>query len=201
MQNDEYIAPIEELIACFRRLPGVGRKTAARYAFSVLSMNDDDTARFAETLRTAKGRITFCKVCGAMSEGDLCGVCSQESRDRSVICVVRDSRTMAAVEKVREYNGLYHVLGGVLSPMNGIGPDDIRIAELVERVNAGGVREIILATNPDVEGETTARFIAELLRDSGVKITRLAYGVPVGADLEYADAVTLTRALDGRKDV
>ena len=201
MQNDEFIAPIEELISCFRRLPGVGRKTAERYAFSILSMPDDDTARFADTLRTAKGRITVCKVCGAMSEGELCGVCSQEGRDGSVVCVVRDSRTMAAIEKVREYNGLYHVLGGVLSPINGIGPDDIRIAELLGRVRAGGINEIILATNPDVEGETTARYIADVLRDSGVKITRLAYGVPVGADLEYADAVTLTRALDGRKDL
>ncbi len=199
MINDEYIAPIEDLIACFRRLPGVGRRTAARYAFAVLSMSDDNTARFAETLRGAKSRVTFCRVCGAMSEGDLCRVCSQEGRDGSVICVVRDSRTMAAIEKVREFNGLYHVLGGVLSPVNGIGPDDIRIRELVERVEKGGVNEIILATNPDVEGETTARYIAELLRDSGVKITRLAYGVPVGADIEYADTVTLTRALDGRK--
>lgn len=201
MINDEYIEPIEELITCFRRLPGVGRKTAARYAFAVLSMNEENSAQFAETLRTAKGRITFCRVCGAMSEGELCRVCSQEGRDGSVICVVRDSRTMAAIEKVREYNGLYHVLGGVLSPVNGIGPDDIRIKELINRVETGGISEIILATNPDVEGETTARYIAELLRDSGVKITRLAYGIPVGADIEYADTVTLTRALDGRKSL
>lgn len=197
----EYVLPLQRLIEKFCTLRGVGYKTAVRYAFSVLDMSEEDAAEFAEALISAKRDICPCKVCGNLSEGGSCSVCSDSARDGGVICVVEDSRAVMAIEKVKEFNGLYHVLGGVISPMDNIGPDQIRIKELLERINNGNVRELIIATNPNVEGETTAMYISKLVAPLGIKVTRLAYGVPVGADLEYADEMTLMRALDGRRQI
>lgn len=197
----EHIAPLARLIEQFRLLSGIGQKTAQRLAFCVLDFTDEQAAEFAKAILDAKRSIVRCSSCGNYSTGELCSVCADDSRDKSTICVVEDAKTIIALEKVRNYTGLYHVLGGVLSPMNGIGPDKLRIAELVERVTAGGVEEIILATNPTVEGEATALYIARLLASHGVRTTRLAYGVPVGGELEYADEVTLHRAIEGRRNI
>lgn len=197
----EYIAPLQNLIDKFASIRGVGRKTAVRYAFSVLGMSDEAAGAFADAIIAAKRDIRRCKICGNLSDGEICRICSDEKRDTSVICVVEDERTLMAIENVKEFKGLYHVLGGAISPMNDMGPDKLRLAELIERVNAGGVGEVIIATNPTVDGEMTAMYISRLLAASGVKITRLAYGVPVGADIENADEVTLTRALDGRREI
>jgi len=197
----EYVLPLQRLIEKFCTLRGVGHKTAVRYAFSVLDMSEVEAAEFAEALISAKRDICPCAVCGNLSEGGSCSVCSDTARDTGVICVVEDSRAVMAIEKVKEYGGLYHVLGGVISPMDNIGPDQIRIKELLERINNTDVRELIIATNPNVEGETTAMYISKLVAPLGIKVTRLAYGVPVGADLEYADEMTLMRALDGRRQI
>ena len=197
----DYIVPLQNLIDEFAKIKGVGRKTATRYAFSILSMSDESVERFAEALISAKRDICHCSICGNLSDEDVCKICSDVRRDTSVICVVEDERTLMAIEKVREYNGLYHVLGGVISPINGITPDKIRIKELITRVGEGDVGEVIIATNPTTDGEVTAMYISKYLKPLGVKVTRLAYGVPVGADLEYADEVTLGRALEGRRDV
>ena len=197
----EYIAPLQNLIDKFASIRGVGRKTAVRYAFSVLGMSDEAAGAFADAIIAAKRDIRHCRICGNLSDGEICKICSDEKRDASVICVVEDERTLMALENVKEFHGLYHVLGGAIPPGNDVGPDKLRVAELIERVNAGGVGEIIIATNPTVDGEMTAMYISRLLAASGVKITRLAYGVPVGADIENADEVTLTRALDGRREI
>lgn len=197
----EYVLPLQRLIEKFCTLRGVGYKTGVRYAFSVLDMSEEEAAEFAEAILSAKRDICECAVCGNLSEGEACPVCSDSARDRSVICVVEDSRAVMAIEKVKEYNGLYHVLGGVISPMNNVGPEQLRIKELLERIGRGGVEEIIIATNPNIEGETTAMYISKLVAPLGVAVTRLAYGVPVGADLEYADEMTLMRALDGRRRI
>ncbi|MBQ8404190.1 MAG: recombination protein RecR [Clostridia bacterium] len=197
----EYVLPLQRLIEKFCTLRGVGYKTAVRYAFSVLDMSEEDAAEFAEALISAKRDICPCNVCGNLSEGGTCSVCSDSARDGSVICVVEDSRAVMAIEKVKEFRGLYHVLGGVISPMDNIGPDELRIKELLARINNGEVREIIIATNPNIEGETTAMYLSKLVAPLGIKVTRLAYGVPVGADLEYADEMTLMRALDGRRQI
>ena len=197
----EYVLPLQRLIEKFCTLRGVGHKTAVRYAFSVLDMSEEEAAEFAEALISAKRDICPCAVCGNLSEGGSCSVCSDKARDSGVICVVEDSRAVMAIEKVKEYNGLYHVLGGVISPMDNVGPDQLRIKELLERINNMGVRELIIATNPNVEGETTAMYLSKLVAPLGIKVTRLAYGVPVGADLEYADEMTLMRALDGRRQI
>ena len=197
----EYIAPLQELIDKFASIRGVGRKTAVRYAFSVLGMSDEAAAGFANAIISAKRDICHCKICGNLSEGEICKICSDEKRDRSVVCVVEDERTLMAVEKVKEYHGLYHVLGGSISPAAGTGPDKLRIAELVERVNGGTIKEVIIATNPTVDGDMTALYICRLLMPTGVKLTRLAYGVPIGADIENADEMTLSRALDGRREI
>lgn len=197
----EYVLPLQRLIEKFCTLRGVGYKTAVRFAFSVLDMSETEAAEFSEAIISAKRDICPCAVCGNLSEGGSCSVCSDTARDTGVICVVEDSRAVMAIEKVKEYSGLYHVLGGVISPMDNVGPDQLRIKELLERIANTDVRELIIATNPNVEGETTAMYLSKLVAPLGVKVTRLAYGVPVGADLEYADEMTLMRALDGRRQI
>ncbi len=197
----EYVLPLQRLIEKFCTLKGVGYKTAVRYAFSVLDMDENEAEEFANAIISAKRDIHPCRICGNLSADELCNICSDKKRDNGIICVVEDSRTVMALEKVREYDGLYHVLGGVISPMDNVGPENLRIKELLERIKAGDVREVIIATNPNIEGETTAMYISKLISPLGVKVTRLAYGVPVGADLEYADEMTLMRALDGRRQI
>ncbi len=194
----DYIAPLQRLIEEFRRLPGIGGKTAVRLAFSIVTGSEERAQSFADALLTAKREIRACSVCCNLSDSELCPVCSDPERDRSVICVVEDARAVMAMERIRDYHGLYHVLGGALSPMNGVTPDKLHIKELLERLATPEVREVIIATNPTVEGETTATYLARLLQPFELKITRLAYGIPVGGDLEYADEVTLHRAMTGR---
>jgi recombination protein RecR len=193
--------PLEALVEYFQRLPGVGRKTAQRLAFFVLSMSGEDAEGFANAIRAAKRTIHPCKICQNLTEGEICPICGDTRRDGGVICVVADPKDVMAIERTREYRGLYHVLHGAISPLGDVGPDQLRIAELIRRVSAGGVREVIMATNPDTEGETTALYIARLLRPFGISVTRLAYGIPVGAHLEFSDEVTLTRALEGRREM
>ena len=197
----EYIYPLQKLIEKFASLKGVGRKTAERYAFNVMAMSEEDAGEFADAIREAKEKVKPCKVCGNFTDSDLCPICSDDRRDRTVVCVVEDTKAVIAIEKTRELNGLYHVLGGVLSPSNGMGPDQIRLSELLSRLEEKTIKELIIATNPDVDGETTALYISRLAQPYGVKTTRLAYGVPVGASLEYADQATLMRALDGRREI
>ncbi|MBO5042948.1 MAG: recombination protein RecR [Clostridia bacterium] len=197
----EYIESLARLSEQFAKLGGVGKKSAMRMAFSVLDMSDEDAAAFAQAIVEAKEKIHLCPVCQNLTDRDLCPVCSDDTRDRSTVCVVSDARTVMTMEKVREYKGTYHVLHGVLSPLNGITPDKLKIKELLERVNEGEIKEIIVATNADVEGETTAMYLARLLRPLGLTVTRLAYGISVGTDVEYADEITLFRALQGRRDV
>ncbi len=194
-----FTAPVENLIEQFQKLPGIGRKTAQRLAFFVLSLPEAEAEGFANAIIEAKKKVKFCSVCQNMTDAEICSICEDEARDREVICVVSDPKDVAAIEKTREYNGLYHVLHGCISPMNGIGPDDVRIKELVMRVSKGGIREVILATNPDTEGEATAMYISRLLAPFGIQTTRLAYGRPVGGHLEFADEMTLIRALEGRR--
>lgn len=196
----EYILPLELLIEQFGKLPGVGRKTATRYALSMLDWSAEEADTFAEVVSSAKRKICRCSVCGNLSEGDICTVCADETRE-AVICVVEDARAVMSFERLRDYRGRYHVLGGVLSPMNGIGPDQLNIGSLLARLNNEQVDEVIIATNPTVEGEATAMYLTKLLRPLGVKVTRPATGMPVGADLESADEVTLVRALDGRREL
>ncbi len=191
----------EELIDRFAALPGIGRKSAQRLAFHVLALPEGEAEAFAETILRARRTVHTCPVCQNLTDGDLCSVCADGKRDRSVICVVAEARDVASLERSREYNGVYHVLHGVLSPMSHIGPDDIRISELVKRVAAGGVEEVIMATNPDTEGDATAMYIARLLKPFDVRVTRLAYGIPVGSNLEFTDDATLVRALEGRRDM
>ncbi len=196
-----YIEPIERLAEQFRRLPGVGKKSAYRMAFSVLELSEDDAQAFSDAILDAKRSVRLCSVCGNMTDTDICAVCRDTDRDRSVICVVEDSRDVIALERVREYNGLYHVLGGVISPLHGVSPSDLTIDMLLRRISGGEVKEVIIATNPTVEGETTAMYISKLLSPLGIKTSRLAYGIPVGGDLEYADEVTLNRAIEGRREI
>lgn len=197
----DYILPIQRLIDSFRRLPGIGGKTAARLAFAVLDMSEEDAEEFARSIASVKSEIKLCDICCNICTENVCSVCADPRRDKSVICVVEDARAVIAIEKVHDYKGTYHVLGGNISPMNRVGPDDIRIAELIERVAKGGVGEIIVATNATVEGEATAVYLAKILAPYGVNVTRLAYGIPVGGDLEYADEVTLHRAIEGRRSL
>ncbi|MBQ7597428.1 MAG: recombination protein RecR [Clostridia bacterium] len=193
------VASLARLIEQFERMPGVGHKSAQRMAFHVLHLSDAEAKRFAEAILDARQNIRRCSRCCNLSEAELCPICGNPGRDESVICVVEDPRDVIAFERTHEYEGLYHVLHGVISPMNGVGPEDITIQELLSRMADGKVQEVIMATNPTVEGEATAMYISRLLKPMGVKVSRLAYGVPVGADLEYADEVTLTRALEGRR--
>lgn len=196
----EYITPIQRLVEEFRRLPGVGAKTAARYAFAVLNFSDDEATRFAEAVASIKRDVHKCPICfGLSATEDKCEICADPDRDTSVICVVENAKDVMVMEKVRGYNGLYHVLGGALSPIDNITVKDLTFAELIERVKAGGIKEIIIATNPTPGGDTTATYLARILEPYGVEVSRLAYGIPVGGDIEYADAVTLYRAMEGRR--
>ncbi len=195
----EYIEPLQRLIDEFRRLPGVGSKSAARMAFSVLSLKDSEARAFADAIIGAKEKIKTCKCCCNITDGDYCSICSDPDRDKSILCVVEDAKAVLAFERVREYRGLYHVLGGALSPMNGVSVDALHFRELFERLTDDTVKEVIVATNPTIEGEATAMYLAKLLAPFEVKVTRLAYGIPVGGDLEYADEVTLNRAIEGRR--
>ena len=195
------IVPLTELINQFARLPGIGKKTAQRLAYSILEQPPERAKAFAEALVNAREKIHFCKVCQSLTDLDVCQICSDIRRDKSVICVVEDPRDVMAFERTREYNGVYHVLHGVISPLDNIGPDKLRIKELMERLSDGTVKEIIMATNPTVEGEATASYISRLVKPMGIKVTRLAYGIPVGGDLEYADEYTLARALEGRNEI
>ena len=196
-----YIESLQHLAEQFGQLQGVGRKSAMRMAFSVLDLSEEEAAIFAQAILDAKQKIHLCPICQNLTDRELCHVCEDPQRDRGVICVVEDAKAVIAMEKVREYRGVYHVLHGVISPVNGITPDRIKLRELLARLEDGEVREVIVATNPTVEGEATAMYISRLLKPFGVKVTRLAYGIPVGGDLEYADEVTLFRALEGRRDV
>ncbi|MDY3286403.1 MAG: recombination mediator RecR [Eubacteriales bacterium] len=197
----EFAAPVERLAEHFQKLPGIGLKSAQRLAFTVVSMPPEQARDFADAILAASASVRRCTVCQNLTDGDVCPVCADPSRDTGLICVVSDPRDVAAIERTREYRGLYHVLHGVLSPLSHIGPDDLTIKALVERVGTTEVREIIMATNPDTEGEATAVYLSRLLRPFGVRITRLAYGIPVGAHLEFADEVTLSHALDGRQEM
>ena len=194
-------ASFEELIDRFAALPGIGRKSAQRLAFHVLALPEGEAEAFAETILRARRTVHTCPVCQNLTDGEICAVCADDRRDKSVICVVAEARDVASLERSREYNGVYHVLHGVLSPMSHIGPDDIRISELVKRVAEGDVKEVIMATNPDTEGDATAMYIARLLKPFDVRVTRLAYGIPVGSNLEFTDDATLVRALEGRRDM
>ena len=194
-------APLEKLVEQFARLPGVGSKSAQRLAFHVLNLPMEQAQAFADAIVDAKRSVTLCPVCRNLTAGGLCPLCSSPKRDEGTICVVADPRDVVAIERSREYNGRYHVLHGVLSPMNHVGPDDLEIKPLVDRVAAGGVQEVIMATNPDTEGEATALYLARLLKPFGVKVTRLAYGIPVGGHLEFADDATRMRALAGRREL
>lgn len=195
------IVPLTELIAQFERLPGIGRKTAQRLAYSILEQPPERAEKFAEALVNARQKIHFCKVCQALTDMDTCAICADTERDHSVICVVAEPKDVMAFERTREYNGTYHVLHGVISPLDGIGPEQLRIKELMARLSDSGVTEIIMATNPTVEGEATASYLSRMIKPLGIKVTRLAYGIPVGGDLEYADEYTLARALEGRNEI
>ncbi len=195
------IVPLTELINQFSRLPGIGKKTAQRLAYSILEQPPERAKAFAEALINAREKIHFCKCCQSLTDLDVCQICSDERRDKSVICVVEDPRDVMAFERTREFSGVYHVLHGVISPLDNIGPDKLRIKELMTRLSDGTVKEIIMATNPTVEGEATASYISRLVKPMGIKVTRLAYGIPVGGDLEYADEYTLARALEGRNEI
>ncbi|KKK34763.1 recombinase RecR [Salinicoccus sediminis] len=196
-----YPEPISKLIDSFMKLPGIGPKTAQRLAFYVLNMKEDDVVNFSRSLMEVKRDLQFCSVCGHITDIDPCYICSDKNRDRSVICVVQDTKDVIAMEKMREYKGLYHVLHGAISPMDGIGPEDINVASLIERLKDDEVKEIILATNPNIEGESTAMYISRLVKPIGIKSTRLASGLPVGGDLEYADEVTLSKAIEHRTEL
>ena len=194
-------APLEKLIEEFGKFPGIGRKGATRMAYQVLSMSDEDAAALASAIQNAHTKLHRCRICQNYTEAEICPICASAKRDTSVICVVETPRDVQAFERTREYHGLYHVLHGTLSPMGHVGPDDIRIRELVKRVAEEETEEVILATNPDTEGEATAMYISRLLQPFDIKITRLAYGIPVGGHLEFADDATLMRALEGRRDI
>ncbi len=197
----DFIAPLQNLVDHFRRLPGIGGKTAVRLAFSVMDFTEDEAESFASAIVAAKHAIHLCSCCCNISTDPLCPICADEGRDGSVICVVEDAKAVLAMERVHDFRGTYHVLGGVLSPMNGVGPERLHIRELLARLGDDTVKEIIVATNPTVEGEATAMYLSKILSPLGVTVSRLAYGIPVGGDLEYADEVTLHRALEGRRPI
>lgn len=197
----EYIDELEVLIEQMRKLPGVGKKSATRMAFGIVDMSEDQVDRFLNSIKEAKSNIRTCKQCGNIANSDICSICADAKRDNGVICVVEDVKALIAMEKVRTYNGVFHVLNGTISPMDGRGPDDINIQSLLDRISAGNVREVILATNPTRDGETTAIYLSKLLKPLGVCTTRLASGIPVGGDLDYADEMTLLHAIDGRKEM
>lgn len=197
----EYIESLQHLAEQFGHLEGVGKKTAMRIAFSVLDMPLEDAQALADAIIQAKERIHLCPICQNITDRDTCLICSNEGRDKSLICVVADPKAVISMEKVREYNGVYHILHGVISPMNGVTPDKLKIKELLSRLSEGEVKEVIVATNPTVEGEATAMYLSRIIKPLGIKVSRLAYGISVGSDIEYADAVTLNRALEGRTTI
>ena len=197
---DYYPKAIAELVEEFEKLPGIGHKTAGRLAFHVLNSSAEDAQNFANAILNAKSKTKFCSICNNMAEDDICPICQNTKRDKATICVVADVKDLIAMEKTHEFNGTYHILQGVISPINGIGPDDIKIKELLSRLN-DETKEVILATNPNVEGEATAMYISKLIKPLGIKVTRIAHGIPVGGDLEYTDEVTLTMAIDGRREI
>lgn len=193
------VAALSSLVEQFERIPGIGHKSAQRMAFYVLNMPEQDAQKFADSIVNARKKIHYCKKCCNLTEDELCAICKNEARDQTVVCVVEDPRDVMAIERTHEFKGTYHVLHGAISPMSGIGPDQLTVKELLNRLD--GVQEVIMATNPTVEGEATAMYLSRLLKPMGIRTTRLAYGVPVGADLEYADEVTLSRAMEGRRDI
>ncbi len=195
------IVPLNELINQFARLPGIGKKTAQRLAYSIIEQPPERAKQFAEALINAREKIHLCKVCQTLTDKDICDFCSDEKRDRTTVCAVEDPRDVMAFERTREYRGVYHVLHGVISPLDGVGPEQLKLKELMARLSSGEIKEIIMATNPTVEGEATASYISRLVKPMGIKVTRLAYGIPVGGDLEYADEYTLARALEGRNEI
>lgn len=197
---DFYPVAIEKLIEEFAKLPGIGRKTAQRLALFVLNLPREEVEEFAHALVKARGTLKYCAICGSFTDTDPCAICSNPNRDKSIICVVENPKDIMTMEKVREFNGVYHVLHGTISPMSGRGPEDIKLRELIRRIN-GEVQEVIVATNPNIEGEATAMYISKILKPLGAKVTRIAHGIPVGGDLEYADEVTLSKALEGRKEI
>ena len=194
-----FIEPIGRLINQFTKLPGVGAKTAQRYAYKVIHMSEEEVKEFAESLLKAKSEVRYCSVCGNFTDKEVCDICS--TRDNSTICVVKEPKDVLAMEKSHEFKGVYHVLHGTISPMEGVTPNDIKIKELLGRIAQGGIKEVIMATNPDVEGEATAMYISSLIKPLGIKVTRLAHGIPIGSELEYADEVTLSRAILDRKEI
>ena len=196
-----YAKPLSNLISELSKLPGIGGKTAQRLAFHILSQDDKDAVALAEAILDAKKNMKYCSVCGNLTDVDPCSICTDTSRDQSIICVVESPRDVSAMERIREFQGLYHVLHGAISPMDGIGPEDINLKQLIIRLQQNDVREVILATNPNIEGEATAMYSARLIKPSGIKVTRIAHGVPVGGDLEYADEVTLSKAMEGRREL
>jgi recombination protein RecR len=195
------VTPLAKLVEQFEKLPGIGRKTAQRLAFFVLSMSNTEVADFAEAITNAKKKIRYCKVCCDLTDNETCSICNNSKRDIGIVCVVEDPRDVVAFEKMREFKGIYHVLHGAISPLDGIGPEDLKIKELLTRMSDGNIKEVIMATNPNIEGEATAMYISRLLKPLGIKVTRLALGIPVGGDLEYADEVTLMRAIEGRREI
>jgi recombination protein RecR len=196
-----YPEPIAKLIDSFARLPGIGPKTAGRLAFHIIRMKEEDVLEFAKALVNAKRNLHYCSICFNITDTDPCRICQDKSRDPSMICIVQEPKDIGAMERTREFNGYYHVLHGAISPMEGIGPDEIRITELLKRLGDDTVQEMILATNPNIEGEATAMYISRLVKNFGIKVTRIAHGLPVGGDLEYADEVTLSKALEGRREI
>lgn len=196
-----YPEPIAKLIDSFARLPGIGPKTAGRLAFHTIRMKEEDVLEFAKALVNVKRNLHYCSICFNITDTDPCRICQDKSRDNSIICVVQEPKDVVAMERTKDYNGSYHVLHGAISPMEGIGPDEIRITELLKRLGNEEVRELILATNPNIEGEATAMYISRLIKNFGLRVTRIAHGLPVGGDLEYADEVTLSKALEGRREI
>lgn len=195
------VAPLSKLIEQFERLPGIGHKTAQRLAFHVLGLPSGQAEAFADAILDARKKIHTCACCQNLTDSELCPICANDARDKSTVCVVEDPQDVMAFERTREFNGLYHVLHGAISPLDGVGPEQLRIKELMARLGDGVIQEVIMATNPTVEGEATASYISRLLKPMGIRVTRLAYGIPVGGDLEYADEVTLSRALEGRSEI
>lgn len=197
----QYPAPIAKLINSFTKLPGIGAKSAARHAFYVLDMNEADVLEFAQNLINAKRDLTHCSICGNITDSDPCIICTDENRDRSQVLVVEDTRDVMSMERMQEFRGLYHVLGGVLSPMEGTGPEDLNIPSLIKRLEDETIQEVIIATNATAEGEATAMYLSRLIKPAGIKVTRLAHGLAVGSDIEYADEMTLFRAIEGRREI
>ena len=197
----DYADPVERLVAALKRLPGIGHKSAQRLAFAILHQNRTEALELSTAIQEVKGKIRLCTVCCHITDVDPCRFCADDTRDRGLICVVEEPNNLLAVEKTREYKGLYHVLHGSIAPLRGIGPESLKIDELVKRIKTGGIREVILATNPTVEGEQTAAYLSRLLKPMGVKTSRIAIGIPVGSEIEYTDEVTMSKALEGRREI